>query len=64
MKKIILLLSITALFTTVGTVRSMAYDHDSHGWYDSHHHRHPFIKHNGHRGYWDQQNGTKVFISI
>jgi hypothetical protein len=64
MKKTILILSLAALFTSVGAVRSLAYDHDSHGWYDDHHHRHAFIHHNGHRGYWDQRDGTKVFINI
>jgi hypothetical protein len=65
MKKTILLLSLVAVFTTVGAVRSLAdYTHDSHGWYDEHHHRHAFIMHNHHRGYWDNHNGTKVFITI
>jgi hypothetical protein len=64
MKKTILILSLTAVFASIGAVRSMAYTHDNRGWYDDHHHRHAFIMHNHHRGYWDNQGGAKVFINI
>jgi len=64
MKKSLLVLGLMTLLTTVGATRSMAYDHDNRGWYDEHHHRHAFINHGGHRGYWDQRNGVRVFINI
>ena len=56
---------LVAVFIAVGAGRSMAYDHDSSGWFDEHHQHHAFIQNNGHRGYWDHdKSGAKVFISI
>jgi hypothetical protein len=59
-----LTLGLIALFAVVGVSRTMAYDHDDKGWFDNNHHHHPFIYHNHHRGYWDQQNGVRVFINV
>lgn len=53
------------LFITASAAPILAYDHDDKGWYDSHHHRHAFSHHNGHRGYWDHDNsGARIFISV
>jgi hypothetical protein len=58
-------LILAVLFVTVSAGRTLAYDHDSNGWYDEHHHHHGFIHHHGHRGYWDHDNsGARVFINI
>jgi hypothetical protein len=41
------------------------YDHDKTGYFDEHHHHHDFVRHNGHRGYWDHNDsGARVFITI
>jgi methyl coenzyme M reductase alpha subunit len=57
--------TLAVLFIAVGASRALAYDHDSNGWYDSNHHHHPYTHHDGHRGYWDQdQTGARIFISI
>jgi hypothetical protein len=64
MKKVLFLSVLASLLLSFGASRAMAYDHDSKGWYDSHHHRQPFITHNHHRGFWDQRNGARVFINI
>jgi hypothetical protein len=62
----ILLPLLVATLIIAGTGRSLAhYDHDDKGWVDGHHQHHPYIMHNGHRGYWDQDDhGAKIFISI
>jgi len=53
------------LFIAVGAGRVLAYDHDDKGWFDSQHHHHAFVHHNGHRGYWDHDNsGARIFINI
>ncbi len=44
---------------------SAHYTHDKKGWYDENHHRHAFVTHNGHRGFWDKNDhGIWAFISI
>jgi hypothetical protein len=54
-----------ALFIAIGAGRVLAYDHDDKGWFDSQHHHHSFVHHNGHRGYWDHDNsGARIFINI
>jgi hypothetical protein len=56
---------LVSLFIAVSAGRTLAYDHDSNGWFDNNHHHHAFIQHGGHRGYWDQnQSGGRIFISI
>jgi len=56
---------LVVLFIAIGAARTLAYDHDNKGWFDSHHHHHPFVQHNGHRGYWDQdKGGSRIFINI
>ncbi|MCE0496342.1 MAG: hypothetical protein LV481_00135 [Methylacidiphilales bacterium] len=57
---------LTVLLITLSAGRTLAhYDHDDKGWYDEHHVHHPFIMHDGHRGYWDHDpNGVSVFINI
>ena len=56
---------LVALFIAVGAGRTMAYDHDSSGWFDGHHQHHAFSHHNGHQGYWDHdKNGARIFIVI
>jgi hypothetical protein len=65
MKKTILLLSLAAIFLAGGTSLTRAdYHHDKHGWYDEHNHRHDFIVYHHHHGYWDHQNGVRVFINV
>jgi hypothetical protein len=61
-----LLQSILAvLLVATGAGVAQAYDHDKTGWYDDHHHHHSFVKHNGHRGYWDHdKGGAKIFINV
>lgn len=60
-----LVLALVTLFVALSAGYSMAYEHDSKGWFDEHHHHHAFIKHNGHRGYWDHdKHGAKVFITV
>jgi hypothetical protein len=56
----LLILALTGL----GATRTMAYDHDDRGWYDNDHHRHAFTHYHNHRGYWDQRDGARVFISL
>jgi len=56
----VLILSVAAL----GATRTFAFDHDDKGWYDSDHHRHAFIQHEHHRGFWDTRNGARVFINV
>ena len=56
---------LAVLFIAVSAGRILAYDHDDKGWFDEHHQHHPFIQHNGHRGYWDHdKNGVQIFINI
>lgn len=64
--KTLLFAALVAAFITAGTARSLAhYDHDDKGWFDEHHQHHDFIKHNGHRGYWDHdEKGSRIFIKI
>ncbi len=64
--KTFLFATLLAVFVMAGTGRSLAhYQHDDHGWYDEHNHRHDFITYNNHRGYWDHNDkGVKVFIRI
>jgi hypothetical protein len=60
-----LVLGLIALLGAMSAGSSMAYDHDNKGWYDSNHHRHAFISHNHHRGYWDHdKSGAKIFINV
>lgn len=60
-----LLSLIAILFAAASGGQALAYDHDEKGWFDKDHHHHPFVKHNGHRGYWDHdKNGTKIFINV
>jgi len=61
-----LVLSILAvLFIAISAGRTLAYDHDTTGWFDEHHNHHPFIQHNGHQGYWDHdKSGVQIFINI
>ncbi len=49
------------------TAQANAYPHEPHGrdgYRDGNHHYHPYSYHNGHRGYWDQRGGVRVFITI
>jgi hypothetical protein len=65
MKSIILRSMLAIIFIAVAAGRTLAYDHDSSGWFDSHHHHHAFTHHNGHRGYWDHdKGGAKIFITV
>ena len=43
---------------------SAHYTHDKKGWYDENHHRHDFVTHNGHQGYWDKNNNSGVWAFI
>ncbi len=40
------------------------HDNDRNGYWDHHHHYHSYENYHHHRGYWDQRNGVRVFISI
>jgi hypothetical protein len=66
MKKLFFLSVLTAVLVTFGASRSLAYDfsHDDKHWYDKNNHPHNMIVHNHHHGYWDTNNGSKVFINI
>jgi hypothetical protein len=58
------ILAAALVIGSVGTV-SAHYTHDSKGWYDENHHRHSFVTHNGHKGYWDKNDsGIWAFIRI
>jgi hypothetical protein len=65
MKKILILGLLTTLLV-FGASRSLAYTyyHDDKNWYDEHNKAHKFVVHNHHHGYWDTDNGAKVFINI
>jgi hypothetical protein len=65
MKKV-LFLSLITVFMAAGTSHSLAYSygHDDSGWYDAHNKHHKFVTHNHHRGYWDTNNGVKVFVNM
>jgi hypothetical protein len=57
--------TLVVLFIAAGAARTLAYDHDDKGWFDSQHHHHGFVHHGGHRGYWDHDNnGARIFINI
>jgi len=64
MQKLILSTVLGLSLLGFGATRSVAYDHDSHGWYHNDHHRHNFIYHEHHHGYWDNRNGVRVFINV
>ena len=65
MKKTILFVSATAALLAAGVLPIQAhYYHDKAGWYDEHNHHHSFISYNHHRGYWDTNNGVRVFINV
>jgi hypothetical protein len=64
MKKLIMSGLLVLALTGFTAGRTFAYDHDDRGWYDNNHHHHPFVNYHNHRGYWDQRNGVRVFISI
>jgi hypothetical protein len=65
MKKL-LILGFVVLTLSFGATRVLAYDnwHDDKHWYDKSGHKHSFVKHNGHHGYWDTDSGAKVFVNI
>lgn len=57
-------LAIVLASVGVGTA-SAHYTHDQKGWYDENHHRHDYVTHNGHKGYWDKNGkGIWAFIRI
>jgi hypothetical protein len=56
---------LVAALATISAGAASAYDHDKTGWFDNDHHHHAFVRHHGHRGYWDHdRNGARVFITI
>ncbi len=64
MKKLFVSAVLGLSLVAFGATRSLAFDHDDRGWYDNDHHRHAFIEHGHHHGYWDNRNGARVFINI
>ena len=49
------------------TASANAYPHQPHGhdgYTDGNHHYHPYVMHQGHRGYWDQRSGVQVWINV
>ena len=66
MKKLLFLSLLTTILVGFGASRSLAYSnyHDDKHWYDTHGKSHTFVSHNHHHGYWDMNNGAKVFINI
>jgi outer membrane lipoprotein SlyB len=56
---------LVALFVAGCAGGNMAYAHDDYSSYDSQHHRHVFVHHNGHRGYWERNDrGALVFVTL
>ena len=66
MKKSLILGFIVLTLASFGATRASAYTywHDDKHWYDSHNTRHSFVKYHGHHGYWDNNNGARIFINI
>jgi hypothetical protein len=66
MKKLLVLGFVVLTLAGFGATRASAYGyyHDDKHWYDSHGSRHSFVKYHGHHGYWDSNNGVRVFINI
>jgi hypothetical protein len=66
MKKSLILGFIVLTLATFGATRASAYTywHDDKHWYDKDGHRHSFVFHNGHHGYWDRDNGVRIFVNI
>ncbi len=44
--------------------KNVTYTHDDKGWYDENHTRHDYETNQGHRGYWNYENGQRVWISV
>jgi hypothetical protein len=60
-----LLLGIAALFTLGTAQQAQAYyDKYPDGYWDQHGHYQHYTIYHHHRGYWDQRNGVRVFISF
>jgi hypothetical protein len=66
MKKSLIFGFIVLTLASFGATRASAYSnyHDDKHWYDKDGHRHSFVSHNGHHGYWDTNGGAKIFINI
>jgi len=66
MKKLIVLAFVVLTLVSFGATRVSAYtySHDDKHWYDKNNKPHTFVKYHGHHGYWDNNNGAKVFINI
>lgn len=69
--KLGLLLSAAGAFFVLGGNQLRADDWGSHqryydrdGFYDGQHQYHPYGHYHNHRGYWDQRNGARIFISV
>ena len=66
MKKLIISGLLVLTLVGFGASRALAYNyyHDDKYWYDSHNHRHNLVLHDHHHGYWDSNNGVRVFINL
>ena len=65
MKNLFFSLLVAALVVASAGKSFAHYDHDDKGWIDEKHQHHPFVHHNGHRGYWDKDDsGARIFIQI
>ena len=64
---ILALAALTASLMLAATTPSFAdgpFRHDDNGYWDDHHQYHHFDHYQNHRGYWNQQNGVRVFITL
>jgi hypothetical protein len=59
-----LLLPLLAASASFAALPAQAYDHDKTGYFDDHHQHHPYVYHHHHRGYWQENNGVRVFINV
>jgi hypothetical protein len=69
--RLILLLAAASLLTWSATGSAFADDHhdawshDHNGYWDDHGHRHAFVEHNHHHGYWrTRDDGVRFFINV
>ncbi|MEO6845900.1 MAG: hypothetical protein ABI254_01485 [Chthoniobacterales bacterium] len=58
---------LSCAFLLGGITNSQAnnwHHHNKHGYYDHNGNFHHYGYHNHHRGYWNQTNGTRVWINL
>jgi hypothetical protein len=60
----LLALSLLSGFGLLGAIPAQAHDDDRDGFRDGGGHYHRYGYHHHHRGYWDERNGTRLFINV